>query len=366
MALLQFGDAGQIVLGQRRAFGSGGEFANLRFVVDVRQAAGNAFVSQEPLERSLPERAVRADEELQRLDFLEAVDQPRFRAMTAVIGRRERRVLRILALEHAARVSDADQVARARVRRLMRQSRFARVDDLLAWVRLERIVDMLEHMGPATLYAIDAFVKPADGRAKRRAVGTNLTFDHELLHQLPEGVVLHLRHADIVELQNVDVIGLEPRERLVHRLANERHGEILRNLALAPPFVAVVVKIVADLRRDHDLLALVREGLRDQFLAVAVAVGIGRIKKRDAQVERLVHQTDRLALGECAPPAGGNRPKTETDFRDANIGLRQRAKFHGFTLSHPPAAGKIARQLVETTPGNRAPLIKKRIPPEAL
>ncbi len=48
-------------------------------------------------------------------------------------------------------------------------------------------------------------------------------------------------------------------ERLLHRLANERHGKILRDFALAAALVAVVVEIVADLRRDHDLVALLRE-----------------------------------------------------------------------------------------------------------
>ena len=115
------------------------------------------------------------------------------------------------------------------------------------------------------------------------------------------------------------------------RRAHDRVGrKILRNFALtASARFAVRDKIVADLGRDHDFIALIRKCLRDQFFAQAVAVGIGGIEKSHAEIERLVHERDRLALGEISPPAGGDRPKTEADFADLQVGVLVGAKAHG-------------------------------------
>src|SRR5205085_8064769 len=64
-----------------------------------------------------------------------------------------------------------------------------------------------------------------------------------------------------------------------------------------------------------------RKRLCDQGLAQSVAVSIGRVEERDAQIERLVHQRDRLALGELSPPPGRDRPKTEPNFAHAQVGV---------------------------------------------
>jgi hypothetical protein len=199
---------------------------------------------------------------------------------------------------------------------------------------------------PSSLHAIEALVKPADGRADRGAVGADFALLHELFHERPERVVLHLRHADVVELEHVDAVGVQALERFFHRVADERDGEILRDFALALALLAVGVEVVADLRGDDDLVALRGEGLGDELLAVAVAVGVGGVEERDAEVVRLVHQRDGLALGEVAPPAGGDGPKAEADLGNADVGLRQRAKFHVPILRQPPARGKAGGKLV--------------------
>ena len=63
-------------------------------------------------------------------------------------------------------------------------------------------------------------------------------------------------------------------------------------------------EIVTNLGGDDDLIALFRKSLCDQFFAEAVAISIGGIEERNAEIERLVHERDRLAFGEVAPPAG--------------------------------------------------------------
>ena len=145
----------------------------------------------------------------------------------------------------------------------------------------------------------------------------------------PERVVADLLHADVVQLEEIDAIGLQPLQRGIGRARDRFRREILRNLALAAAAAfAMRDEIVADLRRDHDFVALLRERLRDQLFAEAVAVSIGGIEERDAEIERLVHERDRFAFGELAPPAGRNGPEAEADFADVQVGVFVGAEAH--------------------------------------
>src|SRR6266496_3620744 len=87
-------------------------------------------------------------------------------------------------------------------------------------------------------------------------------------------------------------------------------------------------EIIADLRRDHDFIPLVWECLRDQLFAETVSVRVGCIEQRDTEVERLVHQRDRLALGKISPPTCGNGPQTKTDFADRQFRVFVSAETH--------------------------------------
>jgi hypothetical protein len=110
--------------------------------------------------------------------------------------------------------------------------------------------------------------------------------------------------------------------------------KILRDLALtAAARFAVGDKIVPYLGRDHDFVALLWKRFRDQFLTQTVSVSVSRIKKRDAEVERLVHERGRLAFSEISPPASGNRPKPKADLAHSKIGVFVGAKTHGVTLT---------------------------------
>ena len=210
----QLFDAPQLVLGQRGSFRRFRELLQLRFVVDIGQAAGHARIGQQPLQRRLAQRAIRANEKLQRLDFLQAVEQPGTRPVAAMIRRREDRLRRVFAFEHAAGMGDADQVARAGWKRVVGHRGFAFVHDLPSGMRLEQIMDVLQHMRAPALYAFDALVKPADGRPERRAVGPDFSLAHEVFQQRPNRFVLHLLHADVVQLKNIDAVGVQPLQRL--------------------------------------------------------------------------------------------------------------------------------------------------------
>src|SRR6266513_331539 len=108
-----------------------------------------------------------------------------------------------------------------------------------------------------------------------------------------------------MQLEEIDMVGLQPLQRRVRRSFDRFRRKILRNLALtAAAGFAVMDEIVSDLGRDRDLIALFWERLGNQLLAQSVAVSISRIKERNAEIERLVHQCDRFAFGKISPPAG--------------------------------------------------------------
>src|SRR5260370_41163168 len=101
------------------------------------------------------------------------------------------------------------------------------------------------------------------------------------------------------------MVGLQPFERGVGRALDRFRRTILRDLALtATARFAMVHEIVADLGCDGYFIALFWERLGDQFLAQTVAISIGCIEQSNSEIERLVHQRDRFALSELAPPAG--------------------------------------------------------------
>src|SRR5206468_9268106 len=101
------------------------------------------------------------------------------------------------------------------------------------------------------------------------------------------------------------------------------HGLAPRqNFALpAPARLAVMDKIVANLGCNHDFIALIRESFGNQFLAQSVSIRVSRIKQRDAEIERLVHQRNRFALGKISPPPSGNRPQSEPHFAHCQVGI---------------------------------------------
>ena len=126
------------------------------------------------------------------------------------------------------------------------------------------------------------------------------------------------------------MVRLKPAQRTVERLFQELDVEAVRRLLVALATVADVrLPVVAELRADHDLVT-VRPGerLRENRLAAAVAVRIRGIEEVHASVERLAQQRHRRIIAMLAPPPGANRPDTEADLGDLDLGARDGAITH--------------------------------------
>src|SRR5438270_3623238 len=132
------------------------------------------------------------------------------------------------------------------------------------------------------------------------------------------------------------MIGLQALQCRVGGALDCFRRKILWDLALpAATRFTVPDEIISDLGRDRDLVALFRECLGDQFLAQSVAVSVSCIEKGNSEIERHVHERDCFALGEISPPAGRDRPETESDLADFKIGVRVSAKLHrGINLAN--------------------------------
>src|SRR5438067_3117994 len=129
------------------------------------------------------------------------------------------------------------------------------------------------------------------------------------------------------------MIGLQPFQRRVRRPIDCFRRKILRDFALtATPRFAMVDEIVTNFCCDCDLVTLFRKRFRDKLLAQAVSIGISRIKKSNAEIERLVHERDRFALGKISPPTGGNRPKSKSDFAHSKVGIFVSTEAHRLEL----------------------------------
>src|SRR5437868_3764722 len=141
-------------------------------------------------------------------------------------------------------------------------------------------VENVLHAGEVALAdTIHPFVEPADRRAERDAVITNLSGGLSFLERFPDRVVVNLLHADVVKLEKIDMIRLQSLQSCSSCPFNCFWREVLGNLALsAAARFAVMDEIVADLGCDDDLIAPFRKCFPNQFLTQSIAVSIRGIE----------------------------------------------------------------------------------------
>src|SRR4029077_18668438 len=235
---------------------------------------------------------------------------------------------RVLAFEHSGRMRHTNE----------KHCVFARIIRGIVkrapGMLLKHVVNMLDTREITLPKAIHAFVQPADRGTKRNAVVPNFSFALQHFERLPERVIIHLLHPDVVQLKQINSVCFQSFQRRISGTSDCVRRKVLRNFALpASARLAVMHKIVANFRRNHDSIPLFWERLRDQFFAQSIPIGISRIEQRDAKIESLVHDPNRSALGKIPPPAGRNRPQTKADFAHSQIGIFVSAKTHRATLN---------------------------------
>ena len=190
-----------------------------------------------------------------------------------------------------------------------------------AGVGLQQVVDVLDAGDVTFLDGADALVHPADGRPERKAGVAHLARWRRACPSFPRSASLSTSSMPMLWSWSRSMRSVLRRRKAFSVAVRQcLGGEVVRDGALAPALVgAVPGHVVADLGGDDDAVASGGEGFGDQFLAQAVAVGVGGVEEGDAEVVRPVHQGDGLALGELAPPAGRDRPESEAHRADGQV-----------------------------------------------
>ena len=134
-------------------------------------------------------------------------------------------------------------------------------------------------------------VRPADsaGRGLGEPEVAHLAGSHQLGHRA-DGVLDRRGLVDPVLVVEVDVVDAEALQR---RVAGLPH--VLRSAGDAEE-LAVLAAHVAELRREHDLVAPARDGPTDEALVGEGAVHVRGVKESNAEVEGALDDGDRLGV----------------------------------------------------------------------
>src|SRR5918993_635898 len=191
VVLVQFGDAGEFLGCQIGRLRSGGELFYLLFAVDVREGGDYFGGGEDELEGGLAQGTLAGcGEEGELLHLLEARREPLFRAVAAMVVLGEGRVLVVVAFQHPRGVGDAYDQGRVRLA--------GRLDEVPARILFEEVVDHLHAFYIALAHGLYAFFEPPDLGTQGDAVGPDLAFVLELLHEGEELVILDGIHLGVV------------------------------------------------------------------------------------------------------------------------------------------------------------------------
>ena len=153
------------------------------------------------------------------------------------------------------------------------------------------------------------------------------------LDQFPHrsGHVLH-RHVgvDPVLVKEVDPVGAQALQRGLGDRPDVFGAAVdaLRRVAAEEP----------ELGGDHDFIAERGDGLAEQLLVGALAIGFGRVEKGDATLERAANQREAGLLVGRGAVAVAQAHAAETECGYLEAALSKNALFHGSSLSAAGAA----------------------------
>ena len=197
--------------------------------------------------------------------------------------------------------SDACGTARDQADAAAGDVRFGR--ERQARLLLEHVEDRLQRSDRAVPDRLQSLLDPADRGSERDAELADLALDAELFQLGPEVVGEDRLDARVVQLVEVDPVGAEAAQRRVELGADRLGPPVVRPFRLAR-VLALGLDVVAALRREHDLVAVRLQQIREQGLAEAVtAVDRCGVDEVDAGVESGVEQAELVV--DLAPPVAG-------------------------------------------------------------
>src|SRR5262245_5222322 len=122
--------------------------------------------------------------------------------MTAMISGRKFCLSCVLPFQHSRRMRHANE--KHRVFAGFRSC----VVKCAPWMLLEHIIDVLHAREIALPNTIHALVEPTNRWPESNAVVPNFSFTLQFREGLPECVVIHLLHSDVVQLKQIDPVCL--------------------------------------------------------------------------------------------------------------------------------------------------------------
>jgi hypothetical protein len=157
------------------------------------------------------------------------------------------------------------------------------------------------------------------------AVGDQFLQRADHLAGLAEWQIAH------VQLIEVDPVGTQPPQRRLAGLADVAGRGVLPGQRLPRGIVGV-----AELGRDHHIVAVRRQCPAEHLFAVAGAVGVRGVEERDAQVERPADRGGRLTVVDRTPPVrfavhrerAANGPAAKADRADLDAAAAQNPRAH--------------------------------------
>ena len=118
-----------------------------------------------------------------------------------------------------------------------------------------------------------------------------------------------------VHLVEVDVVGVEPAQRVLDRRDDPAPRAAAR-------FGSSPIGH-EELRREHDVVATALDRLADDLLGLAGRVDVGGVDEVDPGVQRAVDDADRVVLVGVAP--GAEHHRAEAELGDLDAGASERA-----------------------------------------
>ena len=119
----------------------------------------------------------------------------------------------------------------------------------------------------------------------------------------------------VVELVEVDVVGVEAAEGLLAGEPDEFGLELLGALLVTDPGSQSVVEVVAELGSDDDIVAVVADVFGEDFLPEPLTVGVGGVEEVDAEIDGVFPARRTSRCREYVPTSWWRRSRLRSRLR---------------------------------------------------